>query len=239
MADKDFFKQDEPAEETKTEDAEESESEEVQKIKVGENEYTQEELDKIVKVGQIGLEAEEKYNRPIDKFWPDYTKANQENKELKEELDTLKKSQVEKKVEEGQELSPEEMTARVKEEARKHGLLTQEQFDEAYMAKREGEKILENTTKVVEDAKKEEKPETDVESLLTYMKDEGIKNPQTAYKLMKETELDEWKMSKLNESKPAGLVTQEGSTAGAKQPEQKVPQTEDELKAALKAHLEG
>ena len=66
MADTDFFdkpeeKVDEPKEEEKQEEA---------KVKVGEKEYTQDELSKLVGLGEIGAEAEEKFNVKLDKVWP-------------------------------------------------------------------------------------------------------------------------------------------------------------------------
>ena len=47
---------------------------------------------------------------------------------------------------------------------------------------------------------------------------EGIKDPEKAYKLKYEKELDTWKESQIGKAKTNGLVTESSSTAGGKVP---------------------
>ena len=90
MAD-DFF-----LEEPKTEEAET----EPEKIKLGEKEYTQDELSKLVGLGETANELETKWNTKIDRLYPEYTKATQERKELEDKLKDLETKQVEAKPQE-------------------------------------------------------------------------------------------------------------------------------------------
>ena len=83
MAKKDEFLEKEDVEENPEETTEEPAAEkEAEKVKLGEEEYTKEELDRFVKLGKIGVEAEEKFDTKIDKVWPEFTKTRQELKEL-------------------------------------------------------------------------------------------------------------------------------------------------------------
>jgi len=71
----DFF------DETKLEEKEE-ETTEPEKIKVGEKEYTQDELNKVVGLGETASEYEQKWNSPIKDIYKGYTQTTQEKKEL-------------------------------------------------------------------------------------------------------------------------------------------------------------
>ena len=67
VADKDEFLKEEEIPQEKT-------AQEIEKVKIGEQEYTQEELDRYVKLGKLAQEAEDKYNTKLDRVWPEYTK---------------------------------------------------------------------------------------------------------------------------------------------------------------------
>lgn len=239
----DFFpKEEEEKQEQEEQKDEAGEQEAPEKIKVGEDEYSQEELESLVGLGKIGREAEEKFDTKIDKVWPNLQKTINEKKELEEKLADLEKKAEQKiveKQEQGQKLSPEEQDKFIREELKKHGAVLKEDFDQYYQQRREGEKILTQTERTIKRAVKDGKPKVDTEDLLGFMKDEGIRNPETAYKIMFETELDQWKADRLAKAKPAGMVTEDTSTAGGKAPKLKTPQTEEELRQALSAHIEG
>ena len=66
------------------------------------------------------------------------------------------------------------------------------------------------------------------EELVEHMAQTGIRNPQKAYNDKFEPEIDKWKQSKLDSVKKPGMVTEEESTAGSKQPP-KVALTKDNL----------
>ena len=89
MAD-DFYKDEEVTEEVEN-------KEEPETIKVGDKEYTQDELQKIVGLGEIGLEAEEKYKTKIDRVWPEYTKGQQRLQDLERKVEEYEKEQTDSK----------------------------------------------------------------------------------------------------------------------------------------------
>jgi hypothetical protein len=64
---------------------------ESQKIKVGEKEYTQDELNTLVGLGQIAQEVETRYNTKIDRVYPEFTKSQQKLKTYESEIETLRK----------------------------------------------------------------------------------------------------------------------------------------------------
>src|SRR3990167_6585037 len=90
---------------------EQPESQEPEKVKIGEKEYSQEDLAKLVGDGEKVAELEGKWNTKIDKLYPEYTKSRQELADLKkqqEEAIAKAKLEIEQKAQQGQQLSPEE-----------------------------------------------------------------------------------------------------------------------------------
>ena len=57
-------------------------TDETPKVKVGDKEYTQEELSGLVGLGETAKEYETKWNRKISEFYPDYTQKSQRLSEL-------------------------------------------------------------------------------------------------------------------------------------------------------------
>ena len=233
MADhKDFF------EEPKTVVPETKEEVAPEKISVGEDEYTQEELGKLVGLGKIGQEAEDKFKTDIGKVWPEYTKSRQEVKELTEKLTELESQKIEEKAVKGVQLSPEEIKKQAIAQANELGLIHQGNLNQAVASILEGRDLIEQTKNVIKENTEDGKPNTEVDTLLKHMEETGIKIPEKAYKDMFETEIDKWKMDKLNQSKPQGLVTESTSTAGSKQPEP-VKVTKQNLQSLIEQSLRG
>src|SRR3990167_9054592 len=117
--------------EDKTEEKVVEQTEEVQepeKVKVGEKEYTQEELSRLVGLGEIGREAEEKYNVKIDRIWPNHQQTINEKLELEKRLKDLEEKQVETKAKAGEELTDEEIKQRARAEAKNLGLISVDDF---------------------------------------------------------------------------------------------------------------
>src|SRR3990167_8257183 len=152
----DFFdKPEEKVEEVKTEEAE------PEKFKVGEEEFTQEELNKLVGLGKIGAEAEEKYNVKIDKVWPNLQQTINEKKTLEQEIENLKQAKVATKVEEGVQLSEDEVANQARQEAKKLGLLTTDDVDALVDRRLEAREIREDTQAVVTEAQEKYGIKTD------------------------------------------------------------------------------
>ena len=228
MAKDDFFQEEEKQEE-----------QEPEKIKLGEDEYTQEELQKLVGLGKLGIEAQEKYKTDLTKVWPEFTKKSQKLSEYEEkikEYEEKDKQALEQKAQTGVELSPEEIRKQALAQADELGLIHKgnvTQFVNQVLAAKD---LINESEQIVAKAEEDGKPKTTVDELLRHMDETGIKSPEKAYKDMFEAELDKWKEEQLMKVKQPGLVTEGSSTAGGKQPEL-VRVTNDNLKQMLSSVL--
>ena len=226
MADDDFLKEPETPEETEKQ-------EEPEKIKIGEREFTQEELNRRIGLSDVAIESEEKYDRPISKYWPEYTKSQQRIKELEEKLQGAEQTTSAPTAG-----SPEEVKTQALKQAKELGLITVDDINNYIDARVEGYKLREDVDALIDESKKDGKPVPTETELLNYMAENGIRNPDKAYKLMFEDELDSWKEKKLKSIKTEGLKTQETSTAGeTKIPEVKVPANLDDLRTQLRSFM--
>lgn len=209
-------------------------------VKVGDKEYSQEELTKVVGLGETALEYETKWNRPIGDFYPDYTQKSQKLAEFEKAQKEVKDKELAAKAQEGN-LTLEEQKQFALKQARSLGIVTKDTLDEEVNKRVEqvlkGREILSETQTILSEAQEEGKPTTTPDKLLVYMNENGIKNAGAAYKLMFEKELDEWKAKKLNGAKDKKIVTQEGSTAGGKTPPPPPEITRENLGEAIRASL--
>lgn len=228
--DENFFK-----EKKETMEEQQQEQVEVEKVKVGEDEYTQEELSQLVGLGKIGQEAEEKFNVSLDKVWPNHQRTINEKKELEEKVRVFEEAQAKAEEEQNQEFTPE-----LREKARKqlNELLgdepvTKKSLDEYYLSRRNGEKLIDQTQEYISKAEADGLPKTNVEDLLKFMDEQGIRNPEFAYKMKFEKEIESIKEAKLSAIKKPGIVTNQTSNAGSKQPEP-VKITRDNLNVLLR-----
>src|SRR3990167_9060394 len=222
MAD-DFF-------ETKLEEAKTEEVvEEPEKIKLGEKEYTQDELSKLVGLGETATELETKWNTKIDRLYPEYTKATQERKELEDKIKAFEEKQVDTKAKAGEELTDEEIKQRARTEAKSLGLISVDDVNEYIYRALEARDLKEDIEATVETNKADGKPETNFDDLVGYMQTSGVRNPQDAYDLMFKNELKTWERKQIDSVKKSGMVTEETSTAGAKQPPQRVAVTKENI----------
>ncbi|MEK9207738.1 MAG: hypothetical protein AAB922_04600 [Patescibacteria group bacterium] len=206
-----------------------------EKIKLGEKEYSQEELQKLVGLGEIGASLEAQWNTKIDKLMPEFVKKTQKLAEIEPEWEQFKKA----KAEAENKPQPGAPTPEEKEQARKAlveilggEVVRKDEFDQIYAQRRATEKLLDDVDVVIEGAKELGKPETTKEALLTHMRETGIRNPEKAYKDLFEDQLEKWKADQLTKAKPSGLFTQAASSAGSKQPEP-VKITKDNLASML------
>jgi hypothetical protein len=210
----------------------------VEKIKIGDEEFDPEELKGIVDKGRFAKEVEEKYNTKIDKVWPEYTKATQELKTLREE-----KAQWESKRQEEIENAPsetlteDELAQQARMQAKKLGLITVDDID-SYVT----QKItsIQQATEILDDCRKLEgeysgedgRPKFDTEEVLNHMKETGIRSPVKAYKDKYEDQLDKWKESQLLGAKKKSIYTEDG--LGGNHEPSDVKLTRDNLEEALR-----
>ena len=216
-------------EEVQTNEAEKAEEQEIQaveKIKLGEDEYTQDELRRYVELGKIGVEAEEKYNTKLDKVWPEFSKKSNELKEAQDRLEQLQ-GQIEQKVETG-EKTPTEGIEEARQAAKKLGIVTDDAFEEFmgksfrkyYMQERSAERLLDEAKSLESKIDGSDgRPKFDTEKVLTFMSENsGFKDINKAYEAMYPQEMAEWRANKILEGKKRGIVTQEDTQD--KRPEQ-------------------
>lgn len=210
------FFSDDDVEEPEMESAAEAQEEQPSTFKVGEEEYSQEDLESLVGLGKMAREAEEKYNTPMDRVYPEYTKSRQELKELK--------SQIETQVQTG-DMSPDQAREALKA-AEGIGLVTKDNIGnligdhvrQIYAEQRAADNLLDNTDKLASEIDGSDgRPKFDQKAILEYMRDTGITDPTKAYKIKYEREIDTWKEQQLKGS-GSRVQTLDSSTAGSKSP---------------------
>ena len=216
-------------------------------IKIGEREFKQEELAELVGLGETAKEYQDKWNRPIKDFYPDYTQKSQKLAEFERQQADFTKNQEAQKMKELEErsrndqLSPEEARQVALKQARDLGLLTRDELDDEVnkrvAAVLAGKDLIGDVKTVIEVAKEKGQPQSTVENLLKYMDENGIKNPEKAYKLMYESEIDAWKEEQLKKLRPAGFSTQDSSNPGSKAPPAPPSITKENLAAAIRESL--
>lgn len=196
-----------------------------EKVKLGEEEFTQAELSEMVGMAKSVKEAEEKYNTKLDRVWPEYGRSQTRVKELEQ-----KTAEYEAKLAQVQQapaLNPndQEQVKQALDAAKKLGLVTKEDFRtyldqnfrEFYVREESAKELLRDSRDLEEEIDgKDGRPAFKTQDILGYMAETGIKNPELAYKTKYESELDSWKESKLAGAKKPGLYTQK--SGGAKEP---------------------
>lgn len=194
------------------------------KLKIGEEEFSQDELQELIGAGKKLKDIEKKNDQSIDDIVSSWGKRGNEIGKYKQQLEELESKIKEPDVPKTEaQLSAEEERKLVVEQAKQFGLLTRDEamslVEEIYTQKRNGEKMLSSVNKVIRQAKEKGQPETTPEKLLEFMSDPANpKDPAKAYKLMFEDDLDKWKEERLSKVKPNSMRTKETTpTAGAKQ----------------------
>lgn len=226
----DFFK--EPEETKENEQA-------IEKIKIGEKEYTQDELTELVGMGEKTREIETTLNTKIDKVYPAFTRTTQEKAELEKRIKEMEEAK-----NAPQDLN-EESIKQAREAAKKIGIVTkddfaqfmQEHFRPYYQQERAAERLLDEC----KDLEKEldgtnGQPKFKTDEVLQWMSDNGAKNPKQAYKMMYEKEIDEFKSRELGKARRTGMVTETDTNAGGKEPA-RVPVTRDNIEQLMKEAL--
>lgn len=230
----DNFAKENQTEETVSETSEETQ--ETDKIKLGENEFTQDELTELVGLGRIAKEAEEKYNVKVDGIWPKFQQTINEKIELEKKFEEDKKAketqELQSKASNQEDLSEEEQLKLASLKLKELGFVSKDDVVKEVDAILAGKQLLSEVETLVSKQAEDGNPKTTSEELLTYMQENGIKNPQVAYKLKFESELDEIKSKKLDSVKKDKFVTDETSGGGIKNPQTK-PLTRYNLNEAL------
>lgn len=234
MAKDDFFEEEKTVDENQPQ--EQSQQEEL--IKLGDKEYSQEQLQKLVGLGEIGEELEEKWKTKIDRVYPEFTKARQEVEYWKAQASQRQEEETQRKINQGQQLTQEEIKKQALQQAAELGLMSRDETISTIQNFIQGYTLLNDVNNHLTQMEEDGNPATTSEALLAYMDENGVKDPKKAYKLMFEDELDKIREQKIKSLKPEGLYTQSQSSAGGKQPEP-IKVTKDNLEDVLRAQLRG
>lgn len=202
-----------------TEETPVEETAEAEKIKIGEREFTQDELNEKIGLAERVTDLESKYNTKFDSVWPEYGRSQNKVKELEAKIAEMGQQ----KQETGQ-VDPGTRQEAIKQ-ARALGILTNEdpvvtkaEFRQMYQQEQETERLLGTLGNYEKEITgKDGRPKFDKIDVLEYMRDTGIKDPMQAYKIKYETQLDQWKTSELGKAKSRGMYTST-ATPGNKQP---------------------
>ena len=228
------------------EDLEQEDQEEL--FNLGDKQYTQDELNRLVGLGETATELESKWNTKIDGLYSGFTKKSQAVKEYEEKIAELE-GEIATKNTPALPEDEEQAIRQAKEAARKIGIVLKDDLDtlgyvkkdeygSLYSQQRSGEKILEDVRKMESEIDgKDGRPAFDSEKVLEFMKENNISNPTIAYKLQNEEALDAWKESKYRDARKPGVVTLDGR-AGGKQPANVRP-NKDNLSDLVSQALEG
>ena len=219
------------------EKVEEKKEEKSELIKVGEKEYTQEELSRKVGLGELADELESKWNTKIDRLYPEYTKSTQELSELRKYKEEQERLATEAKAKKGEGLTPEEIKKQAIAEADSLGLVHAGNVNKFIGSFLQARDLIDDSEAIITKAVEEGKPKTTTEDLLAYMDETGIKNPDLAYKAKFEKELDTWKQEQLAKVKSSDMKTLDASTAGSKEPEIPKLTNIDSLRDAMRSRF--
>ena len=199
-----------------------TESTQEEKIKVGESEYSQEDLSRLVGLGKLAEESESRFNTKIDRVWPEFTKNQNELKQLREE-----KEQWESQKKQQEEVPEDLALQQARQAAKKVGIVTDDLFEDLldksfrqrYVRERAAEKLLDEAADLENKYNGSDgRPKFNSDEILQHMQDTGIRSPEKAYKDRYEPQLDAWKEQQLRQANRPGLVTNTTTTAGGKVP---------------------
>lgn len=196
-------------------------------IKIGEKEYSQEELNKLVSLGEKASEIEKNHGS-FDKYVSEYGRRSKEIGEYKTKLEEMEAQMASmKQATSAADLSPEQVEIAKKQLNNLLGgePITQGNFAKMYVAMREGEKLLEECDGLAGEIDgKDGRPKFDRDEIINYMSETGIKKPLAAYKDKYEKELEGWQTNQLS-AKPKGMDTLQ--PGGEKQPQEVRPTREN------------
>jgi len=224
MADDKFFQEEQKAQE------------EIEKIKIGEAEYDQKELESYIEKGKKVDEYTKKYDTDFDKAWSLYGKTTGENKELKAKLEQLQQQVQTQQAPIGALTEEQKAQARQQLQEIMGGRIIVDKDLDTTLSQREAGKAL------LDDCKDKEseidgsdgRPKFVTNDILAYMQETGFRNPLKAYKDKYENELDVWKQSELNKEKGSNLPTL--TSMGEKQPK-KVSVTKENIGELIREQL--
>jgi len=187
-----------------------------EKVKVGDKEYSQDDLNNLVGLGEKAREIEKNHGG-FDKFVTEYGQTKNKVGQYEKELTELR-VQVAKGVT-FEELTPEQKQVAKQQIKSLYGddIMTRQD----YLVQRQVEKITEECEQYeAEIDGSDGRPKFDRNEVLEHMKNPDVpKNILKAYKDLHEVKLDEWRSKQVTAAKPKGFYTETGAS-GSKEPKE-------------------
>jgi len=205
----------ESVDEQVTEDAT---SKDEQLVKIGEREYSQDDLQELVGLGERAREVGESHGG-FDKYVSEFGKKSQRIGDLKKELEEVKNPI------NSQGGLTDEATQQAKDAARKLGIvltddikdmvgeILKSEFDDQYSARRSGEKLLDQVKGLEKEIDGSDgRPKFDSEKVLEFMSENrGFTDPQKAYEAMNMDQMSTWKAEQIISKRRSGITTDTGT----------------------------
>ena len=200
---------------------------EITRIKVGEQEYTQDELNELVGLGSRAREVGSAHGG-FDKFVSEYGRKSERIGELKKQLDEKAKPV---------EGDPEDQIEQAKLAAKRLGIVLKEDLESYsenyYTNRRAGEKLLESCSSLESEIDGTDgRPKFETQKVLDFMNiNAGYTDPKRAYEAMNLDVISDWKAERINKSRSKGITTIT-NTSGQKMPSE-VKVTKDNLQSLI------
>ena len=222
-------------------------------ININGMEYSPDEAQSLIELGNKTRELEKQWNTPVDKVWPAYGESRNQLKSMETELAQARAevAQFQAKQQQGVE-TPTDVT-QAREAARKLGIPLNEDLEKSYVKREELDKyfaqkeqereavnqILDNANKLSKEIDGSDgRPKFNKKAVIAYANAYGHSDLTTAYEEMNEEQLKPWKDAQLAKNKSTGLKTLKPS--GVKhEPTNSIPKGDDEFKALLRETLSG
>ena len=212
-----------------------------QTVQVGGKQYTQDELNNLVNLGETAQEYEKQWNRPIKDFYPDYTQKSQKLADYERERQAQEQARLQQKAQENQ-LSPDEAKQLAIQQAKELGIVTQDTFQDAVNSAVAnaiaGQELINDSRSLLAEKTQKGLPNVELTDLLAYMNGNNptgtrFGTPDMAYNDMFNKEIGSWREQQLNSLRPQGMVTNDQSQGGNVLPSATPPTTKEALTKAI------
>lgn len=186
------------------EETEEATEPEVQRTKIGDQEYTSEELSELVGLGARAKDIGNSHGG-FDKFVSEYGRKSERIGELNKKLEEVEKS---KSSGESTEVVGDQMEE-ARQAARKLGIVLKDDLDGYYQNRRSAEKLIENCQTLEGNIDGTDgRPKFDTTKVLEFMnQNPGFTDPERAYKAMNLDEISNWSAEQISRKKSKGINT--------------------------------
>ena len=233
-------------------DPEEGEIVTPEMVEVGGESYSQDDLNRLVGLGKIAVEAEDRYDTKIDRVWPDYGKTKNDLNTARSRITELEEAaakaiaskvptSVEDEVQRAQAVrAAKDLGILTSEDLAGRGFITKGDIQSVIQEQMEVQKLVDTASKLEKEIDGVDgRPKFDAVEVTQFMQDTGIKNMNVAYKVMHEDALDKWKQTKVSKAKSSGMTTLERSRAGSPKTPEAVKVDKKNISEMIKRGLSG